>query len=63
MRCIKQYSARTTYPQLLTNPLHLVVECPAIPIYFIGGDGVVVKGIGRAHHSAILNNANEVFPT
>jgi hypothetical protein len=62
MLCIKQCSARKTYTQLLLHPLYLVVEYPALPIYCIGGDSVVVEGIGRAHHSAILNNLREVFP-
>jgi hypothetical protein len=62
IRCIKQYSARKTYPQLLTNPLCLIVECPTVLIYCIEGDDVVVEGIGRACHSVVLNNARKVFP-
>jgi hypothetical protein len=60
MRHILQY--RKTYPQLLLHPLRLVVEVPVIPIYFIGGDGVVVEGVGWARHSSILNQSKEVFP-
>jgi hypothetical protein len=30
----------------LHHPLRLVVEFPAIPIYCIGGDVVVVEGVG-----------------
>jgi hypothetical protein len=47
----------------LLHPLHLVVEFPAVQIYCIGGDGVVVEGIGQARHSGILNKTKEVFPT
>jgi hypothetical protein len=44
MRHILQYSK--TYPQLLFHPLCLVVEFPAIPVYCIRGDVIVVKGVG-----------------
>jgi hypothetical protein len=44
MRHILQYSK--TYPQLLLHSLCLVVEFPVVPVYCIGGDVVVVKGVG-----------------
>jgi hypothetical protein len=62
MRCIEQYSVRKTYQQLLLHLLCLVVEFPAVPIYFIGGDGIVVEGIGWGRVSIVLNNPMEVFP-
>ncbi len=62
MRLIKQYSARKTYPHLLLHPLRLVVELSTVPIYCIGGDGVVVEGEGWAHHSGVLHKSREVFP-
>jgi hypothetical protein len=62
MRCIKQYDARKTYPQLLLHPLHLIVEFPVLLIYCIEGDDVVVEGIGQRRVSTILNNPREVFP-
>jgi hypothetical protein len=46
MQHIKQYSARKTYPQLLLHSLCLVVEFSVISIYCIGGDDVVVEGVG-----------------
>ena len=46
MRHILHYTK--TYPQLLLHPLHLVIEFPAIPVYCIEGDGVVVEGEARA---------------
>ena len=52
----------STYPQLLLHPLRLVVEYPAIPIYNIGGGGVVVERIRRPNHSGVLNQARVVFP-
>jgi hypothetical protein len=60
MRHILHYSK--TYPQLLLHPLRLVVEFPAIPVYYIGGDSVVVEGVGWARHSDVLNQSKEVFP-
>jgi hypothetical protein len=60
MRHILHYSK--TYPQLLLHPLHLVVEFSAVPVYCIGGSGVVVEGVGWAHHSGVLNQSKEVFP-
>jgi hypothetical protein len=51
-----------TYPQLLLHPLCLVIEFPVVPVYNIGGDGVMVKGVGWAHHSDVLNQSREVFP-
>jgi hypothetical protein len=53
---------RKTYPQLLLHPLCLVVEFPVVTIYNIGGDGVVVEGVGRTRHSGKLNKFREVFP-
>jgi hypothetical protein len=47
----------------LLHPLRLVIEFSAVPVYYIGGDGVVVEGVGWAHHSGILNQSREVFPT
>jgi hypothetical protein len=52
MRCIKQYSARKTYLQLVE---------PVVSIHYIGGDGVVVEEIGRTHHSNVFNKSREVF--
>jgi hypothetical protein len=46
----------------LLHPLCLVIEVPAGPVYCIGGDGVVVKGVGWAHHFSVLNQSREVFP-
>jgi hypothetical protein len=63
MRCIKQYSATKIYLYLLLHLIHLVVEFPAILVYSIGGDGVVVEGVGWACHSSVLNMSREVFPT
>jgi hypothetical protein len=60
MRHILHYTK--TYPQLLLHPLRLVIEFPAGPVYCIGGDGVVVEGVGWARHSGILNQSREVFP-
>jgi hypothetical protein len=61
MRHILHYSK--TYPQLLLHPLHLVVEFSGVPVYYIRGDGVVVKGVGYARNSGVLNQSREVFPT
>jgi hypothetical protein len=47
----------------LLHPLRLVIEFPAVPVYCIGGDGVVVKGVGWARHSGVLDQSREVFPT
>ena len=60
MRHILHYTK--TYPQLLLHPLRLVIEFPAVPVYCIGGDGVVVQGVGWARHSGVLNQSREVFP-
>jgi hypothetical protein len=60
MRHILHYTK--TYPQLLFHPLHLVIEFLAVPVYCIGGDGVVVEGVGWARHSGVLNQSREVFP-
>jgi hypothetical protein len=60
MRHILHYTK--TYPQLLLHPLRLVIEFPAVPVYCIGGDGVVVEGVGWARHSSVLNQSREVFP-
>jgi hypothetical protein len=59
MRHILQY--RTTYAQLLLHTLRLI-EFPIVPVYCIGGDDVVIKGVGWARHSSILNQSREVFP-
>jgi hypothetical protein len=50
-----------TYPQLLLHSLCLVVEFPVVPVYCIGGDGIVVEGVGWARHSGVLNQSREVF--
>jgi hypothetical protein len=46
----------------LLHPLRLVIEFPAVPVYCIGGDSVVVKGVGWACHSGVLNQSRKVFP-
>jgi hypothetical protein len=46
----------------LLHPLRLVIEFPAVLIYSIGGDDVVVEGVGWARHSGVLNQSREVFP-
>jgi hypothetical protein len=46
----------------LLHPLHLVVEFPVIPIYWIRGDDVVVESVGWVRHSGVLNQSREVFP-
>jgi hypothetical protein len=46
----------------LLHPLCLVIEFPAVPVYYIGGDGVVVEGVGWARRSSVLNQSREVFP-
>jgi hypothetical protein len=60
MRPILHYTK--TYPQLLFNPLRLVIEFPVVRVYCIGGDGVVVEGVGWARQSGVLNQSREVFP-
>jgi hypothetical protein len=60
MRHILHYTK--TYPQLLLHPLRLVIEFSSVPVYCIGGDGVVVEGVGWARHSSVLNQSREVFP-
>jgi hypothetical protein len=45
----------------LLHLLHLVIEFPAVPVYCIRGDGVVVEGVGWARHSGVLNQSREVF--
>jgi hypothetical protein len=60
MRHILHYTK--TYPQLLRHSLCLVIEFPAVQVYCIGGDGVVVEGEGWAHHSGVLHKSREVFP-
>jgi hypothetical protein len=47
----------------LLHSLCLVVEFLVVPIYDIGGDDIVVEGVGWARHSGILNQSREVFPT
>jgi hypothetical protein len=51
-----------TYPQLLLHPLRLVIEFPIVPVYSIGGDGVVVEGVGWVRQSGVFNKSREVFP-
>jgi hypothetical protein len=46
----------------LLHLLCLVIEFPAVTVYCIGGDGVVVEGVGWACHSSVLNQSREVFP-
>jgi hypothetical protein len=46
----------------LLHPLYLVIEFSAVPVYCIGGDGVVVEGVGWARHFGVLNQSREVFP-
>jgi hypothetical protein len=46
----------------LIHPLRLVIEFPAVPVYCIGGDGIMVEGVGWARHSIVLNQSREVFP-
>jgi hypothetical protein len=55
MRHILHYTK--TYPQLLLHPLRLVIEFPAVPVYCIGVDGVVVEGEGWARHSGVLHKS------
>jgi hypothetical protein len=52
---------RKTYPHLLLHPLLIVVEFHVVPIYCIGGNGVVDEGVGWTHHSGVLNHFREVF--
>jgi hypothetical protein len=60
MRHILQYSK--IYPQLLLHPLRLIVEFPVVSVYCIGGDDVVVEGVGWVRHSGVLNHSRKVFP-
>jgi hypothetical protein len=53
MRHILHYTK--TYPQLLLHPLRLVIEFLVVPVYCIGGDGVVVEDEGWARHSGVLH--------
>jgi hypothetical protein len=46
----------------LLHPLRLVIELPAIPVYCIRGDDIVVEGEGWARHSGVLHQFKEVFP-
>jgi hypothetical protein len=46
---------RLTYSSSLLHPLRLVVEFPVVPVYCIGGDDVVVEGLGWARHSGVFN--------
>jgi hypothetical protein len=50
-----------TYPQILLHLLRLVIEFLVVPVYCIGGNGVVVEGVGWAHHSGVLNQSREEF--
>jgi hypothetical protein len=47
----------------LLHPLHLVIEFSTVSVYCIGGDSVVVEGVGWAHHPGVLNQFREVFST
>jgi hypothetical protein len=47
----------------LLHPLRLVIEFSAIPVYCIGGDGVVVEGEGWTRHFGVLHQSREVFPS
>jgi hypothetical protein len=38
-----------------------LIEFLAIPVYCIGGDSVVVEGVGWARYSGVLNQSREVF--
>jgi hypothetical protein len=60
MRYILHYSK--TYPQLFLHSLRLVIEFLTVSVYCIGGDGVMVEGVGWARHSSVLNQSMEVFP-
>jgi hypothetical protein len=46
----------------LLHPFRLVIEFSAVPVYCIGGNGVVVEGVGWARPSDVLNQFREVFP-
>jgi hypothetical protein len=46
----------------LLHPLRLIVEFPTVPVYCIGGDGIVVEGVGWTRHFDVLNQSREVFP-
>jgi hypothetical protein len=46
----------------LLHPLCLVIEFPAITVYCIGGDDIVVEGVCWARHSGVLNQSRKVFP-
>jgi hypothetical protein len=45
----------------LLHPLRLVVHFPIVSFYCIGGDDIMVEGIGQARHYNVLNKAKEVF--
>jgi hypothetical protein len=40
----------------------LLLKVKAVPVYCIGGDGVVVEGEGWARHSGVLHQSRKVFP-
>jgi hypothetical protein len=61
MRYILHYTK--TYTQLLLHSLCLVIEFSVVPVYCIGGVGVVVECVGWARHSGVLNQSREVFPS
>jgi hypothetical protein len=46
----------------LLHPFCLGIEFLAVPVYYIGGDGVVVEAVGWARHSGVLNQSRKVFP-
>jgi len=61
MRCIKQCSARKTYPKLGLDTLCLISETLAISISGVGDGGIVGPHVGRLDSSAELHQARELF--
>jgi hypothetical protein len=53
-----------SFLQLVVATISALASYPASHLkkYCIGGDGVVVKGVGWARHSDILNKSKEAFP-
>ena len=63
MRCIYQFFAGITYPELCLYPLRLVLKGLAVPIQLIvGGGDVVVPRLYRLVPSLIVDQAWEVVP-
>jgi hypothetical protein len=52
---------RLTHSSCFTRSALLLNSWP-VPVYCIGGDGVVVEGEGWARHSDVLHKSREVFP-